>query len=145
MLGTVLAALGVVVVVLNGHFVLHLSPLGDTLALLACLCWAVYSLLMIPANKKYDVVFITRKVFFYGLLSMIPYYLLTGNDFLSTSHGSSLLEVLRTPAILTNLLFLGCVASMICFVAWNWAMKVLGAVTTTNYVYVNPITTILFA
>ena len=145
MLGTVLAALGVVVVVLNGHFVLHLSPLGDTLALSACLCWAVYSLLMIPANKKYDVVFITRKVFFYGLLSMIPYYLLTGNDFLSTSSGGSLPDVLRTPAILTNLLFLGCVASMICFVAWNWAMKVLGAVTTTNYVYVNPITTILFA
>ena len=145
MLGTVLAALGVVVVVLNGHFVLHLSPLGDTLALSACLCWAVYSLLMIPANKKYDVVFITRKVFFYGLLSMIPYYLLTGNDFPSTSSGGSLPDVLRTPAILTNLLFLGCVASMICFVAWNWAMKVLGAVTTTNYVYVNPITTILFA
>ena len=73
-LGTVLAALGVVVVVLNGHFVLHLSPLGDSLAFLACLCWAVYSLLMIRANSRYDVVFITRKVFFYGLLSMIPYY-----------------------------------------------------------------------
>lgn len=145
LLGTVSAALGVVAVVLNGHFVLHLSPIGDSLALAACLCWAVYSLLMIPANKRYDVVFITRKVFFYGLLSMIPYYLLTGSDFLTLSNGGRLIEVLQSPAILANLLFLGCVASMICFVAWNWAMKILGAVTATNYVYVNPITTILFA
>ena len=70
-----MAAAGVVVVLMNGHFVLHLSPIGDTLAFVACLCWAVYSLLMIPANEKYDTVFITRKVFFYGLLSMIPYYI----------------------------------------------------------------------
>ena len=41
--GTVMSAIGVAAVVLNGHFVLHLSPLGDTLAFAACLCWAVYS------------------------------------------------------------------------------------------------------
>ena len=73
--GTVMAAIGVIVVVLNGHFVLHLQPLGDTLAFAACLCWALYSLLMIPANQHYNSLFITRKVFFYGLLSMIPYFL----------------------------------------------------------------------
>ena len=69
--GTLMAALGVIVVVLNGHFVLHLSPLGDTLAFMACLCWAFYSLLMIPANQRYRTLFITRKVFFYGLVFMI--------------------------------------------------------------------------
>ena len=47
--------------------------------------------------------------------------------------------------VLLNLLFLGCIASMLCFVAWNWAMKQLGAVTVTNYVYINPVTTIIFA
>ena len=73
--GSVMAAIGVVIVVLNGHFVLHLSPLGDSLAFAACLCWAVYSLLMIPATRRYDTLFITRKVFFYGLLSMVPYFL----------------------------------------------------------------------
>lgn len=135
--GTLMAALGVVVVVLNGHFVLHLSPLGDALAFAACLCWAVYSLLMIPAGQRYDTVFITRKVFIYGLLSMIPYYMLRPG-FPTLGH------VLR-PDILSNLLFLGCVASMACFVAWNWVMKKLGAMTATNYVYFNPVTTVLFA
>ena len=135
--GTLMAALGVAVVVLNGHFVLHLSPKGDALAFAACLCWAVYSLLMIPAGKRYDTIFITRKVFFYGLLSMIPYFLLWP-EFTPMS------TILRLD-ILGNLLFLGCVASMVCFVAWNWAIKKLGAMTATNYVYFNPVTTVLFA
>lgn len=136
-LGSVMAAVGVVLVVLNGHFVLHLSPLGDTLAFGAALCWGVYSLLMIPANYRYDTAFITRKVFFYGLLFMIPYFIWCpglGVDLLCAQ-----------PKLVWNLLFLGCVASMLCFLAWNWVMKKLGAVIATNYVYLNPVTTIIFA
>ena len=135
--GTVMAAIGVVIVVLNGRFVLHLSALGDTLAFGACLCWAFYSLLMIPAGQHYDTLFITRKVFFYGLLSMIPYFLIY-------SDLPSLSVVLR-PDVLANLLFLGCIASMLCYLAWNWVIKKLGAVIVTNYVYFNPVTTVIFA
>ena len=139
--GTLIAAVGVVIVVLNGRFVLHLSPLGDTLAFAACLCWALYSLLMIPATRRYDTLFITRKVFFYGLLSMIPYFMINPDE--ASIFGPSLFN-LRLPTVL-NLLFLGCVASMLCFLAWNWVMKKLGAVVVTNYVYFNPVTTVIFA
>jgi len=135
--GTLLAAAGVAVVVMNGHFVLHLSPVGDTLAFVACLCWAVYSLLMIPANARYDTVFVTRKVFFYGLLSMAPYF--------AVCPGLNTHLLVGQLSLLWNLLFLGCVASTLCFLVWNWAMKKLGAVVVTNYVYFNPVTTILFA
>jgi drug/metabolite transporter (DMT)-like permease len=141
-IGMLMAAMGVATVVLNGHFVLHLSPIGDSLAFSAALCWGFYSLLMIPANMRYDTIFVTRKVFFYGLVAMIPYYLLTPDE-----------AIIFTPAvarffnfqILLNLLFLGCVASMTCFLAWNWVLKKLGPVIATNYVYFNPVTTILFA
>ena len=136
--GSVVAAIGVIVVVLNGHFVLHLSPLGDSLAFVACLCWAFYSLLMIPAGQRYDTLFITRKVFFYGLVSMIPYFLFVEPDLPS-------LSVVLRPDVLANLLFLGCVASMLCYLAWNWVIKKLGAVIATNYVYFNPVTTVIFA
>ena len=64
-LGSIIACIGMAVVVLNGHFVLHLSPLGDALAFAACLCWAFYSLLMKAAIERYSDLFITRKVFFY--------------------------------------------------------------------------------
>ena len=136
-IGTLMAAAGVIVVVMNGHFVLHLSPIGDTLAFVACLCWAIYSLLMVSANARYDTIFVTRKVFFYGLLSMIPYF------FVYPGLNTQLL--IGQPAMLWNLLFLGCAASTLCFLAWNWTMKKLGAVIVTNYVYFNPVTTILFA
>jgi drug/metabolite transporter (DMT)-like permease len=55
------------------------------------------------------------------------------------------LHVLLQPEVLTNLLFLGCVASMLCFLLWTWVMRKLGAVVATNYVYINPIATVVFA
>ena len=74
-LGSLLALIGMAAVVLNGHFVLHLSPLGDTLAFSACICWALYTLLMKPVMGRYPAMFITRKVFFYGILTILPYYI----------------------------------------------------------------------
>ena len=135
--GSLMAAVGVVLVVLNGHFVLHLSPIGDLLAFSAALCWAFYSLLMVSANQHYDTVFITRKVFFYGLVFMIPYYI--------WCPGLGVHQLVQQPSLIWNLLFLGCVASMLCFLAWNWVLKKLGSVATTNYTYCNPVTTIVFA
>lgn len=142
MAGTLMAALGVVVVVLNGHFVLHLSPLGDSLAFSAALSWGFYSLLMIPASQRYSTLFVTRKVFIYGLLSMIPYFILRPSE--CWIFTPAVLQFFNL-SIFLNLLFLGCVASMVCFLAWNWAIQKLGAVAATNYVYFNPVTTIVFA
>ena len=136
-IGSLIACLGMAVVVLNGHFVLHLSPLGDMLAFGACLCWAVYSLLMKLALQHYDTLFITRKVFIYGLITIIPYYFVVP--------GFPSMEVILQPEVLWNLLFLSVVASMLCFVIWNWVIGKLGAIVATNWVYFNPITTILFA
>lgn len=135
--GSLLACAGMAIVVLNGHFVLHLSPLGDLLAFAACLCWAVYSLLMKSVTGRYSALFITRKVFFYGLLTILPYYLLVP--------GFPPLSVLLDTEVLWSLLFLGVVASMLCFLLWSWVIYRLGAVAATNWVYFNPITTIVFA
>ncbi len=136
-LGSLLALIGMAAVVLNGHFVLHLSPLGDTLAFSACICWALYTLLMKPVMGRYPAMFITRKVFFYGILTILPYYI-----FLPDMPS---LDVLMRPEVALNLLFLGSVASMLCYLTWSWCMKGLGAVICTNWVYVNPITTIIAA
>ena len=141
-LGSLIAFLGMAVVVLNGHFVLHLSPLGDLLAFAACLCWAVYSLLMKVAVRNHSSLFITRKVFIYGLLTIIPYYILVPSEASIFISPSSFLFPLST---FLNLLFLGVVASMLCYLTWNWVIGKLGPVVATNWVYFNPITTILFA
>lgn len=137
--GSLLAFLGMAVVVLNGRIVLHLSPLGDMLAFGACLCWAVYSILMKPALERYSTVFITRKVFFYGLLTMIPYYLLRPEE-----ADPAVFQTFNF-SILFNIFFLGIIASLICFLVWNWVIRQLGTVVATNWVYFNPLTTIVFA
>ncbi len=135
--GSLLACAGMAAVVLNGRFVLHLSPIGDMLAFGACLCWAVYSLLMKAVTERYSTFFITRKVFFYGLVTILPYYLLFP-DFPP-------LHAILSSQVLWNLLFLSVIASMVCFLIWNWVIHQLGAVVATNWVYFNPVTTILFA
>lgn len=132
---SILAVIGVGMVIFNGRFVLHLNPLGDALALCACLCWAVYSLLLRGVSKRYGAVFITRKVFFYGLLTMLPFFAVKPWTFP--------LAKFTDTAVWGNLLFLGLVASYICFLLWSWVTKKIGALKTTNYVYLNPISTVI--
>ena len=135
--GSLLACMGMAVVVLNGRFVLHLSPVGDMLAFGACLCWAVYSLLIKSVSERYSTFFITRKVFAYGLLTILPYYIIFP--------GFPSIEVIFSRDVIWNLLFLGVIASMVCFLVWNWVLHQLGTIVATNWVYFNPMTTILFA
>lgn len=133
--GSVVALVGMALVVFNGNFILKLSPLGDLLAFAACLCWALYSLAIKRLQGKYSNMLITRKVFGYGLLTMMPWLLFRGVN----------AEVLITGGTIVwgNLLFLGCVASMLCFLGWNWCLGKLGTVRATNLLYLNPVVAII--
>ena len=134
--GTVLALAGMAMVVFDGAR-LQLSARGDLLAIAAALCWAVYSLFMSQMTRNHGTVTATRKVFFYGLLTILP--------FLGGYKDSFAPAILGQTAVWFNLLFLGLVASLLCFILWNLAMDKLGNVTTTNYVYLNPVFTLLSA
>ena len=135
-IGSLMALAGVTVVLLNGHFVLKLAPLGDSLAIVACLCWAVFSLLMVKASK-YPTIFLTRKIVFYALISMIPFYI---------AHPAMNIHLLlEQPRMICSLLYLGWGATTLCTLMWNWASKNLGVVKTTNYIYLSPVVTIIFA
>ncbi|MBO7498154.1 MAG: DMT family transporter, partial [Bacteroidaceae bacterium] len=131
-IGSLVALLGEVFVVLNGNFLVEVNPLGDALAFSAALCWAVYSVLIRPLNARYDTLFLTRKVFFYGLLTMLPVVLLHGSD---AFHPSALTQ----PVVWGNLLFLGLVASFGCFFSWNMALRKLDLVVASNYMYCQPL------
>lgn len=136
--GSLLAFLGMVMVVLNGQLILHLNPRGDALAIGAAVCWAFYSLLIKRVMHKYSSWFITRKVFFYGLLTILPYYALVSP--LNTD-----VSILTRPVVYGNLLYLGSVASMFCYIMWNWTLSKLGAVKATNYLYLQSLFTMVFA
>lgn len=134
-IGFVVAMAGIILISFNGSK-LELNPTGDLLALLAALVWACYSVL----TKKIsgygcNTILTTRRVFFYGILFMIPPLFLF--DFK--------LELSRfaDPVYLFNIVYLGMGASALCFVTWNFAVKVLGAVKTSIYIYMVPVITVV--
>ena len=111
------------------------NPKGDLLATSAAAVWALYSILMKEIGKfNFPTIFVTHKIFGYGLLFMLPALL-----FESGLNWQRIFE----PVFFFNLLFLGLGASAMCFVTWNFAVKVLGAVKTSVYIYLVPVITVL--
>ena len=135
--GTAIAITGMILVIFDGNS-LSLSPKCDILAFMAALCWAFYSQFMGQMTDCYGTLFATRKVFFYGLLTIIPVLLLADNSNLATVSFNNI-------KVWGNLLFLSTIASLFCFVLWNRIMLAIGNVTATNYVYLNPVFTLIGA
>ena len=133
--GSLLAFAGMAVIIFNGRFVLHVSPRGDMLALAAALAWALYSILIRRVSGRYTAVFITRKVFAYGVLTALPLFAWYPWQFP--------LQGFMQLTVCANLVFLGIVASFLCFMLWSWAVKQVGALRTNNYIYLNPIATLV--
>lgn len=133
--GSLIALLGVALVVFNGSFILQINPLGDILTILAALSWAFYGIILKRLNGHYSTLFITRKVFFYGIITLLPFILFSSDIFHT--------NLLSDPLIIANLLFLGVVASLLCYIMWNSAVKELGVIQTSNYIYFVPLVTLL--
>lgn len=134
-IGTLLAFLGMGLIIFDGAQ-FHFSLKGDLLALGAAVTWGLYSIVMGQLTVRFGTMVATRKVFFYGLITIIPFVLING----SMTDG----ELTSLPVI-GNLLFLGVVASLLCYVGWNKVMAEIGNVTSTNYVYLNPFFTLVAA
>ena len=135
-IGFFTAMAGIILIAYNGRFVLKLNPIGDLLSLLAALVWAAYSIIIKSINTpQYTLLNLTRKIFSYGflfLLPVLPFFniRLDWEQFLSIPN-------------MLNLIFLGVVASAVCFATWNYAVQVLGPVTTSIYIYLGPVITII--
>lgn len=135
-IGSVIAFLGVGCVIFNSSFSgINISPIGDILSLSAATSWAVYSLVLRKLNALYDVMFISRKTFFYGVLTALP--------FMAFEPAMSSPLVLLNLEVLPHLLFLGIFASMVAYIVWAQAVKRLGAVKASNYLYFTPIVTLV--
>ncbi|MGE6632072.1 DMT family transporter [Bacillus sp. NPDC077027] len=138
LIGFVIAMTGIVLVSFNGMTTFQLNPLGDFLALVATVVWAFYSILAKKMSQYgYHIIHTTRRVFFYGLLWMIP--LLGLFDF------QLKWERFTSHTVIFHLLFLGVGASAICFLTWSFAVKTLGVVKTSVYIYAVPIVTIIIS
>lgn len=136
--GFVISIFGIALISFNGNFILQLNPLGDILTVCSALAWAIYSVILKKISAlEYEIIPCTRKIFFYGTIFLLP--ILPFFDF------HLKLDRLIVMPNLLNLLFLGLGASALCFVTWNYALGILGAVRTSVYIYMIPIITVVFS
>ncbi|MDU4960147.1 MAG: DMT family transporter [Sporomusaceae bacterium] len=133
--GFAVAVAGVGLISFSGSSI-ELNPVGDILAVLASVVWAAYSVLTRKISGfQYNTIQTTRRIFLYGLVFMLPAAGIFGFN--------PRLDLLVQPVYLVNILFLGIGASALCFATWNSAVKLLGAVNTSVYIYLVPVITVI--
>lgn len=133
--GFLFAIAGIFLISFNGSSV-ELNPAGDLLSVAAAAVWSFYAVFSKQISTfGFSTVQVTRQCFFYGILFMIP-----AMFFLDFNPN---MKVLSNPVYLGNLLFLSVGASAICFVTWNFSVKILGALKTSVYIYLGPVITVI--
>lgn len=144
MVGSLAAFIGVGCVIFSTPIAmgmgLEINPLGDLLALSSAMSWAVYAIAIKSLIPHYDTFFVTRKLFFYGVLTALPLLALQQEPY----HLMELFS-LSEPKYLFNILFLVLMCSLMAYIFWNEAMKIIGAVATNNYIYFQPLVTMVAA
>lgn len=133
--GSMVALIGVALVVFNGVFVLDDDPLVIILSVGASALWGVYSLVIRRMECRYSSAIITRKVFFWGIITMLP---------VCVTHQTEW-QLLTQPQVIEWLLFLGLIASLGCFLVWNIVLRRIGIIAAGNYLYFNPVTSLFVA
>lgn len=135
--GMIIAFVGSVMLALKHGLVWGDSIVGDMLAVLAAVVWAFYSMALKKLNRTYTTLFITRKLFFYGIMSALP--------LLAMEDSQVQWETIKRPEVWGNLLYLGLVCSMAAYFIWGITVKRIGAVRASNYFYLSPIISMIAA
>lgn len=137
-IGSLIAIGGVVCIIFSGEEEFEFNPIGDFIALSATLSWAIYTIVIKRLTPIYSSLVITRKLFFYGVITALPLLLIQEQPLKLW-----LIFDFAQPEYFLNFLFLGLFCSACAYLVWNECMKILGAIKTNNYLYVQPIVTMI--
>lgn len=135
-IGSIIAFTGVGIVIFNGQFILDLNPIGDLLCITSAFSWTLYTFITKSLSERYSALFIVRKTFFYGIVTLIPWLVWKGSFNFD-------IPTLCMPKIWSQLLFLGIVASFLCFMLWNICLRKINTIVLSNYIYLVPVVSIV--
>lgn len=141
-IGSLIALAGVGFIICSHGEGFVIKPKGDLLALCASLSWAVYTIAVKRLIPIYSTLFITRKLFFYGVLSSLPLLFYAVPPQTIADH-IALLFNFSEPEYFSNFAFLVVMCSVTGYLMWNEVMKKLGPISANNYLYGQPLITML--
>ena len=137
-IGSIIAFAGVACIIFSSGEGFEINPKGDVIALCAALSWSIYSIIAKRLTPIYNSFFISRKIFFYGLITALPLLWIQDQPL-----RLNLIFNSENPEFLFNFLFLGLFCSVFAYLAWNEVMKILGPIKANNYLYVQPVVTLI--
>ena len=128
-LGIVTVATGMCLIWFDNHVIQQLPEAGFYLALGAALAWACYSALL-KSVHKYGAVFMARKTFGWGLIAVMPFYLM---------EDAAPVEALTDPVSAALLVFLAVGPTTLCTLLWQRAARETGAQQIRNLLFLIPV------
>ena len=134
-LGFLVSMLGVGIISFSNGISIKIR--GDILMIGAVIIWSFYSLALKIYKFPYSSYYITKKVFTYASVFIVFYILMSGKPFPQISR--------IDPKLALGIAYLVIVASFLGFMFWEKAIKYIGIVKTSNYLFFSPINVMIFS
>ena len=134
-IGALIGFIGVSFIITNGSLAVPTNLLGDAVAIMANIVWALYTVLGKPINEKYSALTVLNYTFIFGALEMLPFYLV--------SPGLSPLEF--TGSTWITMIFLTIFCSLIAFLLYNYGTEKLPASIAGMFIYIQPLSGVALA
>ncbi|OAA90040.1 DMT family transporter [Clostridium ljungdahlii] len=130
----ILATFGVVIVIgLDSMFMKHL--LGNIILVGAAVTWALLSVYVKIASKRFDSLIITTYAMLFALIFTTPLMLMQHNDFTL---------ILNDRSLILGMIYLGVVSTAGAFFLWNKGIELMDAGIGSLFLFFQPVTGSIF-
>lgn len=134
-IGALLGFIGVTFIITNGSLAVPTNLLGDTIAVMANIVWALYTVLGKPINEKYSALTVLNYTFIFGALELLPFYLISPRLPPAAFTGSTWI----------SMIFLTIFCSLIAFLLYNYGTEKLPASIAGMFIYIQPLSGVALA
>lgn len=134
-IGALLGLIGVTFIITNCSLTVSSNFLGDGIAVIANVVWALYTVMGKPMNEKYSAITVLNYTFIFGALELLPFYLLS----------PGLSPLYFTESTWIAMLFLTLFCSLIAFLLYNYGTEKLPASLAGMFIYLQPLSGVILA
>lgn len=134
-IGALLGFIGVTFIITNGSLAVSSNFLGDGIAMIGNVVWALYTVMGKPINEKYSALTVLNYTFIFGSLELLPFYIIS----------PSLSPVDFTGPTWIAMGFLTLFCSLIAFLLYNYGTEKLLASIACMFIYIQPLSGVLLA